>query len=212
MLKRLFDIFVSMIGLIILLPVLLIIGVSVFFKDGSPIFFKQRRVGLKGKFFYLYKFRTMRNSIDKDKKLATSNDSRITKLGKFLRNYKLDELPQLINVLLGDISLVGYRPEIPYYVKQYTKEQKAILHYKPGIVDPATLLFSKVENEILANSENIEKDYIEKILPKKIKLSLEYAKKATFLSDMVCLFKCFVHITGFHQKQQINKTIFFKTF
>ena len=194
MLKRLFDILVSLIGLIILFPLLLIVGSVVFFKDGRPIFFKQRRVGLKGKFFYLYKFRTMRNSVAKDKKLATTNDERITKLGAFLRNYKLDELPQIVNVLLGDISLVGYRPEIPYYVKQYTKEQRAILQYKPGIVDPATLRFSKIENELLAQSKDIEKDYIEKILPEKINLSLEYAQKATFLSDIKCLFKCFIHI------------------
>ena len=194
MLKRLFDILVSLIGLVLLLPVLLVVGAVIFFKDGKPVFFVQRRVGLKGKFFYLYKFRTMRNSVDKDQKLATTNDGRITKFGAFLRNYKLDELPQLINVLLGDISLVGYRPEIPYYVKQYTKEQRAILQYKPGIVDPATLRFSKVENELLAQSEDIEKDYIEKILPEKINLSLEYARKATFLSDIKCLFRCFIHI------------------
>ena len=194
MLKRVFDVGVSLIGLVVLLPILLIIGVAIFFKDGRPVFFEQRRVGLNGKFFYLYKFRTMRNSADKDKKLATTNDDRITKLGAFLRNSKLDELPQLINVLLGDISLVGYRPEIPYYVKQYTQEQRAILRYKPGIVDPATLMFSKVENEILAKSQDIEKDYVEKILPEKIKLSLEYAQKATFLSDIKCLFKCLVHI------------------
>ena len=194
MLKRVFDILVSLIGLVVLLPILLIIGIVIFFKDGRPIFFEQRRVGLNGNFFYLYKFRTMRNSAEKDKKLATINDDRITKLGAFLRNYKLDELPQLINVLFGDISLVGYRPEIPYYVKQYTKAQRVILQYKPGIVDPATLRFSKVENEILAKSQDIEKDYIEKILPEKIKLSLEYAKKATFLSDVKCLLKCLIHI------------------
>ncbi len=194
MIKRFFDILISSVGLVVLLPILLVIGLFILFKDGKPIFFAQRRVGLNGKFFHLYKFRTMRNSVDKDKKLATVNDVRITKLGTFLRNYKLDELPQLINVLCGDISLVGYRPEIPYYVSKYTKKQKTILQYKPGIVDPATLMFSKVENELLAQSEDIEKDYIEKILPKKIKLSLEYAQKATFLSDIKCLFKCFVHI------------------
>ncbi len=196
MLKRLFDFFVSFCGLIVLFPLFLIISLFILFKDGRPIFFKQCRVGLNGKFFYLYKFRTMRYSADKDKKLATINDNRITKLGTFLRNYKLDELPQLINVLLGDISLVGYRPEIPYYVKQYTKEQRVILQYKPGIVDPATLVFSKFENEMLASSKNIEKEYIEKILPEKIKLNLIYAQKANFLLDIKCLIKCFMHIIG----------------
>lgn len=192
MLKRCFDIFASLIGFIIMLPFLVLVFLIIWIVDGMPIIFVQSRVGLNGKIFNLYKFRTMSNSEDRDNRLATSTDSRITKLGKFLRYYKIDEFPQLLNVLYGDMSFVGYRPEIPYYVNKYTAEQKEILKYKPGIIDPATLKFSRLENEILSKSINAENDYVEKILPIKLKLSLNYAKQATFLSDIKLLIKCLI--------------------
>lgn len=194
MLKRSLDIFISASGLLFLIPVFFIVAACIYLSEGRPIFFSQKRVGLNGNLFNLYKFRTMRKSMTENYQLATSNDNRITKCGHFLRYYKIDELPQLWNVLIGDISLVGYRPEIPYYVEKYTKEQKKILKYKPGIVDPATLFFSRYENDILSLSQDIEKDYIAKILPKKISLSLQYAQSATFLSDIKCLFLCFIKI------------------
>ncbi len=194
MLKRAFDFVFSLLGLILLFPFILFISMLIILFDGMPVFFTQYRVGLNGKLFKLFKFRTMKYSAECDKQLATSNDIRTTKLGAKLRLLKIDELPQLFNVLLGHMSFVGYRPEIPFYVDRYTKEQKEILKYKPGIVDPATLVFSRKENEILSKSTNIEKDYVEKILPEKISISLNYAKTATFFTDLKCLLKCFKHL------------------
>lgn len=155
-------------------------------QEGCPIFFKQKRIGRYGSTFFLWKFRTMVKSKTQDIQLATTDDERITPIGRILRKYKIDELPQLWNVLKGDISLVGYRPEVPYYVEKYTPEQKKLLQYKPGIVDPATLYF-KDENNLLNTSKNVEYDYIHKILPVKLKLSLDYAQKATFRSDLKCI-------------------------
>lgn len=194
MLKRAFDFVFSLLGLILLIPFFLFISILIIIFDGKPVFFVQYRVGLNGKLFRVFKFKTMRHSLECDKQLATSNDVRITKLGTKLRLLKIDELPQLFNVLLGHMSLVGYRPEIPFYVDRYTKEQKEILKYKPGIVDPATLVYSRKENDILSTSTNLEKDYIEKILPEKISISLNYAKSATFFTDLKCLLNCFKHL------------------
>ncbi|MDR2769701.1 MAG: sugar transferase [Puniceicoccales bacterium] len=186
MLKRTFDILVSLFGLCCLLPFLLFIGLLVYIQKGCPIFFKQKRIGHYGNPFFLWKFRTMVDSKTQNIQLATTDDKRITPIGRILRKYKIDELPQLWNVLKGDMSLVGYRPEVPYYVEKYTPEQKKLLHYKPGIVDPATLYF-KDENNLLNASKNIEYDYIHKILPIKLKLSLDYAQKSTFRSDLKCI-------------------------
>lgn len=194
MLKRVLDVLFSLLNLVFLMPLFLCIILAIWIKDGNPIFFVQKRIGLGGKPFGLYKFRTMVDSPLKNKQLATSSDKRITKLGHFLRYSKLDELPQLWNVLRGDISFVGYRPEIPYYVDKYTKEQKEILNYKPGIIDPATLYFSRYENEILEFSDDIEKDYINNILPKKLELSLGYAKRATTLSDIKYIVLCIIQL------------------
>lgn len=194
MLKRSFDIFGSLLGIGFLLPIFCIVSIAIKIKDGSPILFKQKRVGKNGILFNVYKFRTMQNSSDRDKKLASTKDLRITSLGKILRHYKLDELPQLFNVLRGDMSFVGYRPEIPYYVEKYNEFEKEILKYKPGIVDPATLKFSREENDILEKSDDLEKDYLEKILPEKISISLAYAKEATFFKDLQCLMKCMFHL------------------
>jgi Sugar transferases involved in lipopolysaccharide synthesis len=194
MLKRSFDIVASFLGLIIICPILTCTALAIALKDGFPIFFKQKRVGKNGKTFYLYKFRTMVKSVDSDRRLSSQSDTRVTSLGRLLRYYKLDELPQLLNVLKGEMSFVGYRPEIPYFVEKYNESQKQILAYKPGIVDPATLKFSRFENELLANSKDVEKDYLEKILPVKLNISLNYAKNASFFKDMQYLWKCFVHL------------------
>lgn len=172
------------------MPVLGIVSILIALIDGFPVFFKQVRIGKNGIPFNVYKFRTMRQSPDQNTKLATDKDTRITKLGHFLRHYKMDELPQLWNILRGDMSFVGYRPEIPFYVNRYTDWQREILKYKPGIVDPATLIFSRYENKRLAFSTNIEKDYIEKILPRKIRISLKYAQNANFCTDLCCILKC----------------------
>ncbi|SNR67098.1 Sugar transferase involved in LPS biosynthesis (colanic, teichoic acid) [Maribacter sedimenticola] len=184
MLKRIFDILMALIGIILLLPIFIIISVFIKLDSSEPIFYKQIRVGLNNNDFKLLKFRTMASGSDK-KSLITigNNDTRITKPGTFLRKYKLDELPQLINVLLGDMSLVGPRPEVRRYVSLYDKLQLRVLSVKPGITDLASIQFSN-ENELLKGQANPEKFYIENIMPKKLNLNLEYIQKMNFFYDL----------------------------
>ncbi|OFX53618.1 MAG: glycosyl transferase [Bacteroidetes bacterium GWA2_30_7] len=182
--KRLFDIFFSIFGLIIILPVLLIISVFVFFDSKGGIFYLQKRVGKRNTNFNLFKFRSMIQNAEKTGLLTVgARDNRITKVGFFLRKYKLDELPQLLNVLIGDMSFVGPRPEVRKYVDLYNKEQLNVLNVKPGITDLASIRFIN-ENEILAGYENPEDAYIKDIMPLKLKINLEYISKANVLTDI----------------------------
>lgn len=185
--KRLFDIFFSSIGLIILLPVFILIAILILFDSRGGIFYKQVRVGKNGKDFYLYKFRSMK--VDADKKgLLTigGNDSRITRVGYYIRKYKLDELPQLMNVFIGNMSLVGPRPEVRKYVELYNQEQKKVLEVKPGITDYASIEYSN-ENELLGKSDNPEKLYIEEVMPEKLKLNLKYIEKKGIVTDLIII-------------------------
>lgn len=183
MLKRIFDIILSLFGLIILLPFMLIIAVFIKFDSKGPIFFRQVRVTKGGKEFKIFKYRTMKVGSDKYSQITVGKDGRITKIGSFLRKYKLDEIPQLINVLIGDMSLVGPRPEVPKYVALYTDEQKEILRVRAGITDYASIEFSD-ENNLLALEEDSEKAYIEKIMPKKIELNKKYLSEISILTDI----------------------------
>ena len=183
MLKRIFDITLSLFGLIILLPFMLIIAILIKIDSKGPVFFKQIRVTKNGKEFKIFKYRTMRVGSDKYSQITVGKDGRITKLGSFLRKYKLDEIPQLINVLIGDMSLVGPRPEVPKYVALYTDEQKEILKVRAGITDYASIEFSD-ENDLLASEEDPEKAYIEKIMPKKIELNKKYLSEVSILTDI----------------------------
>ena len=183
MLKRIFDIILSLFGLIILLPFMLIIAVFIKFDSKGPIFFRQVRVTKGGKEFKIFKYRTMKVGSDKYSQITVGKDERITKIGSFLRKYKLDEIPQLINVLIGDMSLVGPRPEVPKYVALYTDEQKEILRVRAGITDYASIEFSD-ENNLLALEEDSEKAYIEKIMPKKIELNKKYLSEISILTDI----------------------------
>ena len=183
MLKRIFDITLSLFGLIILLPFMLIIAILIKIDSKGPVFFKQIRVTKNGKEFKIFKYRTMKVGSDKYSQITVGKDGRITKLGSFLRKYKLDEIPQLINVLIGDMSLVGPRPEVPKYVALYTDEQKEILKVRAGITDYASIEFSN-ENDILANETDPEKAYIEKIMPKKIELNKKYLSEISILTDI----------------------------
>ena len=188
MLKRLFDIVCSVIGLVLLSPLFLIIAILIKKEDGGPVFYRGVRIGRYGKPFKIFKFRTMVVNADKIGGPSTADDDpRITKIGKLLRKYKLDELPQLINVLKGEMSIVGPRPEVAYYVNMYTDEEKAILNVKPGITDWASIWDSD-EGAILAGSEDPEKAYMEKIRPTKIKLQLKYVKERSFLVDLKIIF------------------------
>ncbi len=187
MLKRLFDICVSLIGITILLPFFVIIIIWMLVSSGLPIFYFQTRVGLNNKDFKLFKFRTMH--IDADKKgLLTigGRDSRVTNVGYYLRKYKLDELPQLFNVLFGSMSLVGPRPEVRKYVDMYTSEQLKVLIVKPGITDYASIQFIN-ENELLAKSSTPEQTYIDEIMPEKLNLNLKYISKNNLFVDISIL-------------------------
>lgn len=187
--KRLFDIVASFIGIVLLSPFLLIIAIFIKLGSNGPVFFKQERVGLKGKHFLILKFRTMIVDAEKyGKQITVGEDNRITSVGRFLRKYKLDELPQLINVLRGDMSLVGPRPEVPRYVKLYSKKQRKVLEVRPGITDLASLRYSE-ENDLLGTVENPEEYYINVIMKDKLNLNLEYIDKSNVFYDIVIILK-----------------------
>jgi len=187
--KRAMDLTLSFIGLFALSPILLLIAILIKLQDGGSIFFKQERVGFKMRRFKIYKFRTMVENADRlGPQVTKEDDPRITKLGKFLRRYKLDELPQLINVIKGEMSLVGPRPEVEKYVKYYEEDFKEILSkVKPGITDFATLEFRN-EEEILKDKQNVEEVYIKQILPQKIKLYKKYVKELSLKTDIKLIF------------------------
>lgn len=183
MLKRMFDIILSLFGLMILLPFMLITAIFIKLDSKGPVFFKQIRVTKGGREFKIFKYRTMKVGSDKYSQITVGKDNRITGIGSFLRKYKLDEIPQLINVLIGDMSLVGPRPEVPKYVVLYTDEQKEILKIRAGITDYASIEFSD-ENDLLASEKDPEKAYIEKIMPKKIELNKKYLSEISVLTDI----------------------------
>ena len=187
---RLFDITFSVIGLIVLSPIFLVLSLLVGFGSKGGVIYKQERIGLYGKLFKLYKFRSMYVDADKRGLLITvgERDPRITPIGYFLRKYKLDELPQLLNVLKGDMSIVGPRPEVKRYVDLYTKEQKKVLNVRPGITDKASIVF-KNENEILSQYQDPEKAYIEVIMPQKIELNMTYINQPTIRAYFLIIFR-----------------------
>ena len=187
--KRLFDIFFSSIGLLILSPLFVIVALLIKSDSEGPIFFRQERIGKNYKPFRIYKFRTMTVDAEKKGSLITAcTDNRITKIGKFLRKYKIDELPQLINVLKGEMSFVGPRPEVKEYVQLFNSDYKRLLKIRPGIIDPASIKYSN-EEDILSLSKDFEEDYIKMILPEKIKLSLQYADNHNFIIDLKLILK-----------------------
>lgn len=183
MLKRLFDILLSLSGLILLSPVLLYAALKIKREDNGPVFYRGERTGRHGKTFRIFKFRTMVMDADKIGGPSTSDDDpRITAIGSSLRKYKLDELPQLINVLRGEMSLVGPRPEIPLEVETYTDSEKRVLRVRPGITDWASLAFHN-EGEILKGSPDPHQTYREKIKPEKLRLALKYVDDHSLVTD-----------------------------
>lgn len=184
--KRVFDICVSSVVLVLLTPLFLIISIMIKVGSKGRVFFIQKRVGKDFREFDLYKFRTMRD--EEGLEITAKDDPRITKIGRFLRKTKIDELPQLLNVLKGDMSLVGPRPEVKKYVEIKKDEYQKILTVKPGITDLAAIEFSN-EEEILANFADREKAYINEILPKKIELYLKYIENITFKNDISIMIK-----------------------
>ncbi|MDD5655543.1 MAG: sugar transferase [Candidatus Omnitrophica bacterium] len=192
--KRIFDFVFSLSGLLILSPVFAVICVLIKLEDGGPVFYRGQRVGLSGKKFRMFKFRTMVLNADKIGGSSTADDDpRITKLGKTLRKYKLDEIPQLINVLAGEMSFVGPRPEVAVYVDMFTLEEKKILTVRPGITDWASL-WDCDEGAILAGSSDPEKTYLEKIRPEKLRLQLKYVATHSFWTDIIIIWRTFIKI------------------
>ena len=190
--KRFFDLIMSSIGLIVLLPLFVIIAILIRINSRGEIFFRQTRVGLHGKEFKIHKFRTMITNAEQiGEKITIGNDNRITKRGSILRKTKLDELPQLIDVFYGKMSLVGPRPEVPEYVKLYPNEIKQIIFsIRPGITDYASIMMID-ENIILSKSHNPKQCYIEEIMPQKLKYAVEYVKTRNFIIDIKIIFLTF---------------------
>jgi lipopolysaccharide/colanic/teichoic acid biosynthesis glycosyltransferase len=187
--KRLYDFVFAALGLVVLSPVFLLLALAVKLCDGGPVFYRQQRAGRHGKPFWIWKFRSMVTGADKmGPSITAGGDRRITPIGRLLRKTKLDELPQLWNVVRGEMSLVGPRPEVPRYVELYTPAQREILKLAPGITDLATLEFRN-EEELLRGAADQERFYVEYCLPKKIELNLLYARKANPWQDTLIIFK-----------------------
>lgn len=187
--KRFLDLFLSLIGLFLLAPIFLVIIIIVSIESKGGPFYTQERIGKNGQPFNLFKFRSMKINADKEGLITVgAHDSRITQSGRFLRKFKLDEFPQLFNVLAGEMSIVGPRPEVAKYVEMYTPEQRKVLSVLPGLTDYASLEYFE-ENELLAKSENPEKTYIEEVLPEKIQLNLQYIEDQSTSTDLKIILK-----------------------
>lgn len=192
MIREIFDRGVALIGLFLLLPFFLIIALSIKLDSKGPVFYKGKRIGKRGKEFLIYKFRSMvfRSEIERD--ITIKGDPRITRVGRFLRKTKIDELPQLFNVLKGEMSLVGPRPESPRYVRFYSDREKGVLMIKPGITGLTQLAYK--DEELWLSSKNPEDFYLREVLPKKLEIDLNYIKNRSFWKDLKILIKTLFHI------------------
>ena len=192
--KRILDILCSFSVLVLLLPVWLVVALLIVLESRGGVFYVQKRVGKDNRDFNLYKFRTMRPDADSKGLLTVgARDSRITRVGYFLRKYKIDEFPQLLNILKGDMSIVGPRPEVRKYVDLYTPEQMRVLTVRPGLTDYASIRYVN-ESEVLAASEDPERTYIEEVMPAKLALNLQYIENQSLKEDFKLIFKTFTAI------------------
>lgn len=192
--KRLFDIIASGLGLVVLSPLFAVLAVCIKTDSKGPVFYRQTRVGRNNKDFRLYKFRSMRPDSDKLGLITVGgHDPRVTRSGYYIRKYKLDEFPQLINVFIGDMSLVGPRPEVRKYVDMYTPEQMRVLNVRPGITSLASIRYRN-ENDILAAAEDPDRCYIEHVMPDKLAIDIEYVNRATLWNDIKLIFSTFKEI------------------
>jgi len=185
--KRALDLVGAGVGVVLLAPLFALVAVAIKAGDGGPVFYRQRRVGRNGREFRIWKFRTM--VVDAERAgppLTAGEDPRVTRVGAVLRRFKVDELPQLLNVLVGEMSLVGPRPEVARYIAYYTPNERLILRHVPGITDPASLAYAD-EAALLAGAGDPERVYLRQIMPEKIRLSMRYARSATVLSDMMVI-------------------------
>lgn len=191
---RIFDIVFSLIGILLLMPLFLVIYICIVLESRGGGFYKQQRVGKNGRLFSLYKFRSMCQDADKGRLITVGDrDPRMTRTGILIRKYKIDELPQLFNVLKGDMSLVGPRPEVPRYVNLYTTEQKKVLEIKPGITDYASIAYAD-ENILLGKASDPEKMYVETIMPDKIRLNMKYAENQNIKEYFKIILMTFIRI------------------
>ena len=188
MAKRLFDIISSGIGLLCLAPVFVVMAIWIKLDSRGPVFYRQTRVGRYGRDFRIFKFRSMRVGSDKGRQITVGErDPRITRSGYFIRRYKIDELPQLINVFWGDMSIVGPRPEVRKYVDLYSEEQRKVFQVRPGITDLASIKYSN-ENELLSQVDDPDTYYIDVIMPDKLAINLEYIRHQSFMGDIKIIF------------------------
>lgn len=198
--KRLLDIVISLIGLLLLFPLFVAVSLLIKLDSRGPVFFRQERIGKDFEPFRICKFRSMAaDTQGQGARITVGGDTRVTKVGKVLRTSKIDELPQLFNVLKGEMSLVGPRPEVGEYVRLFEADYRRLLEVRPGITDPASIKYSS-EETFLARSNNWEVDYVGKILPEKIKLSLEYLDNRTVLSDLKLIVKTVMKTSSLHRK------------
>lgn len=198
--KRILDFVMAFFAIIILLPLFLLISIAILIDSKGNVFYVQQRVGKNNKNFKLFKFRTMRAHADKAGLLTIGDhDNRITKIGYLLRKSKLDELPQLLNILFGQMSFVGPRPEVRYYVNYYTPEQMKVLSVLPGLTDWASMMYID-ENEILRQAEDHEQTYIETIMPAKLALNVKYINEMSFVCDMKIIFKTLIKIVNLNSR------------
>jgi lipopolysaccharide/colanic/teichoic acid biosynthesis glycosyltransferase len=192
--KRAFDLLLAGLGLLVLSPAFIVAAIAIKLDSRGPVFFLQERMGRNFRPFRIYKFRTMVADADRQGgQLTVGSDPRVTRVGRWLRQTKIDELPQLINVLLGDMSLVGPRPEVPRYVEMYRDEYAPVLSVRPGLTDPASVKY-RDEASILAASRDPEQEYVHRILPDKIALARDYVARATFSSDLIVLTRTLLRI------------------
>lgn len=191
--KRVFDLFNALLLLLILLPFMIIIAIAIKIDSKGPIFYRQERITKYGKVFRIHKFRSMKVGADKGSLLTSNNDDRVTKVGKVIRKLHLDEVPQLIDILKGDMTFVGTRPEVKKYVDCYTPEMMASLLMPAGLTSRASYKY-KDENSLIDSAEDADKVYLEVILPEKMKYNLEYIEKFHWYKDIVILFETFVEV------------------
>lgn len=191
--KRIFDFTLSLVMSVVLLPFIVLVGIMIKIDSPGKIFFLQKRVTTNGKVFKIFKFRTMKENSEKLSGVTVDNDPRITKLGKYLRKFRIDEIPQIFNILTGDLSFVGTRPESVKYVKEYSPEMYATLLMPAGVTSPASILF-KDEAELLKGAQNPDETYVKDILPKKMAYNLEYIENCSLLYDIKVMFKTVIAV------------------
>jgi lipopolysaccharide/colanic/teichoic acid biosynthesis glycosyltransferase len=195
--KRAFDIVIAATGLTVLLPIMIVVTILIKSDSQGPVFFKQKRVGKRFRAFLIYKFRTMKDNSELTGRLITiGEDPRITRVGRFLRKTKIDELPQLINVLKGEMSLVGPRPELPRFVELFRREYAEILTVRPGITDLASLKYQD-EAKLMGQFTNPEEEYVRSILPDKIRLAKEYIDRSSIFFDLSLILRTLPKLFGF---------------